>query len=85
MNKLVIINLSAETPQSLGTLHFQQMPHPGDWIETEDVNHQSVFYEVIKIVHSAQGNGADLYVANPRPGTEARADLHRSFLEKHPL
>jgi hypothetical protein len=85
MNKLVVINLSAKTPQGLGTLHFQQMPRPGDWIEAEGENHQSVFYEVIQIVHSSTGAGADLYVANPRPGTEARRDLHRAFLEKHPL
>jgi hypothetical protein len=83
MHELVVINLSAKQPQGLGTLKFKQLPRPGDWIDTEDENHRSVFYEVIQIVHSASGNGADLYVANPRPGIQARSDLHRSFSEKH--
>lgn len=85
MHELVVINLSDHSPQCLGKFNFKQMPQPGDWIETEDKNKHSLFYEVIQVVHSSTGAGAGLYVGNPRPGAEARCALHKSFLEKHPI
>ena len=85
MHELIVINLSAENPQGLGKLLFKQMPRPGDWIEVEDENKQAIFYDVIQVVHSSVGAGADVYVANPKPATEARVSLHKPFSEKHSL
>ncbi len=82
MHNILVIDISGKDQKGLGTKHFKYMPQSGDWIAMVDENGVEIFYDVVQLVHSAEGNGCDMYVTNPRPGTASRAELHRSISGK---
>jgi hypothetical protein len=61
MHELMTIDVSFYPPKGLGEFTYEHFPHMDDWVEIE-VDGVAFMYEVVKVAHSAQGHGADIYV-----------------------
>jgi len=60
-----------------GSRPFQDLPRRGELIEIEDDKGVAFLWEVMQVLHSAKGDGSDIYVANPQQTVEWRVAFRR--------
>ncbi len=58
---LITIDISTNTPKSLGRKEYASLPRAGEWVEIIENGLGSV-YKVAMVVHSSVGAGADIYI-----------------------
>lgn len=66
MHEIITFDVSGPAPESLGQKRFAQLPRVGEWIEM-NVEGIGTMFEVVKVVHSAEGHPCDLYVKQLGP------------------
>lgn len=68
--KLITIDVTDSPPKPLGERRYAQLPRAGEWVEMADEGGAGVVFEVVKVVHSDEGYGCDLYVRRVGPTLE---------------
>ena len=71
--KVMVIQVTTDALKGLGSHIVFHLPRIGDWLELEDEYHKAICYNVVQVIIGKYG--ADIYVTNPRPTTDALNDL----------